>query len=128
MNQEVTDVIGPEDLARTDARDLQFLVESRGYAEFFVPLIMGLMHRWTMQLLDPSMARHWKVSDDCLRGGVRACRAILAAPKEILADQEQRRRSEEEDQKATQRYEDIARGGRGPYGEEQAAISPTDPI
>lgn len=122
------EVFTPEELAAADARDLVFLLGAKAYNDFFVPLLMGLQHRALTELSDPSAKRRDAKPDDYLRGYIAACRAILNAPGEILFQQEQRNRENAEHDSVSQRYEEIAHGGRGPYGEERAAISPTDPI
>lgn len=122
------DVFTPEELAATDSKDLSFLLQSRGYTEFFVPLIVGLIQSSVNQLADPSLARKNSRPDDYLRGYIAASRAILNAPNAILAAQA-RQAQEEADQRTEQeRYEEIARSGRGPIGEAEAPISPSDPI
>lgn len=122
------EVLTPDELAAADARDLTYLLGSKAYNDFFVPLLMGLMQRSISQLVDPSLPRKERYTDDYLRGFIAAARAILNAPQAILAGQEQRNREEAVKDQVTQRYEEIAHGGRGPYGEDHAGVSPTDPI
>lgn len=122
------EVFTQEELAAADPRDLVFLLGSKAYNDFFIPLLMGLQQRAMTSLADPSVRRRDSKPDDYLRGYIAACRAILNAPGEILHEQEQRNREEAEHDSVSKRYEEIAHGGRGPYGEERAAISPTDPI
>ena len=117
-----------EDLAAADARDMIHLLGSRAWSNFLAPLLIGTMNSWLLQLADPGQKRHWDKPDDYLRGGIAACRAILNAPTTIIAAQEKRNEDEGRETKETERYEDLAHGGRGPYGEDQAGISPTDPI
>jgi hypothetical protein len=122
------EVFTPDELAAADARDLVYLLSSRAYSDFFVPLLTGLMQRSISQLCDRSISRREHQTDDYLRGYIAAARAILNAPQTILEEQEQRNREEVIQDSVSKRYEEIAHGGRGPYGEDQAGISPTDPI
>ena len=127
-NPTTDEVFTPDELAAADARDLTYLLGSKAYNDFLVPLMTGLMQRAITQLVDPSLPRKERFTDDYLRGFIAAVRAILNAPTTILAEQEQRAREEQEHTEVTQRYEEIAHGGRGPYGEDRAGISPVDPI
>lgn len=122
------EVFTKDELAAADPRDLIFLLGSKAYNDFFIPLLMGLQQRALTELADPTAKRRDTKPDDYLRGYIAACRAIMNAPGEILHEQEQRNREEEMQDSVSKRYEEIAHGGRGPYGEERAAISPTDPI
>lgn len=117
-----------EDLAGADARDMVHLLGSRAWSNFLEPLLIGTMNAWLFQLADPEKKRHWDKPDDYLRGGIAACRAILNAPAAIIAAQEKRNEDDNREGKDEERYSDIAHGGRGPYGEDQVGLSPTDPI
>lgn len=125
---EEKELLTPEDLAGADARDLVFLLGSKAWNDFFIPLLIGLSTRALSELADPSKKRRDEKPDDYLRGYIRAVRAIMSAPGEILAAQEQRTKEDAEHDSVALRYAEIAHGGRSPYGEERAAISPTDPI
>lgn len=122
------DVFTKDDLAGSDPRDLVFLLGSKAWNDFFVPLLLGLQAKALSDLADPSRKRRDEKPDDYLRGYIRAVRAILNAPGEILYEQERRNIENDEHDSVAQRYAEIAHGGRGPYGEERAAISPSDPI
>lgn len=127
-NPTTEEIFTPDELAAADARDLVFLLGSKAWNDFFIPLMMGLQHRALTELADPSKKRRDEKPDDYLRGYIRAVRAIMNAPGEILYQQEQRNRENATNDSVAQRYAEIAHGGRSPYGEERAAISPTDPI
>ena len=122
------EVFTGEELAAADPRDISAMLASRGYTEFWEPLLINKMQAFISQLVDPSLPRRWKKPDGYLRGGIEVLRAILNAPYAILAEQEQRNREEANDKSASERYEELARGGIGPYGQDTMAVSPSDPI
>jgi hypothetical protein len=127
-NPTTKEVFTAEELAAADPRDIQAMLASRGYTEFWEPLLINKMQALTAELVDPSLPRRWKKPDGYLRGGIAVLRAILNAPYEILNEQEQRNREEADDMSVSQRYEELARGGIGPYGQDRMAVSPSDPI
>lgn len=120
------EIFTAEELAGHDPRNISFLLASKAYNEFWIPLLTGLMQKSLAQLADPTLPR--KVSSNYLRGYIAACRAILNAPIDILESQNRKNREDDSEVTASQQYEEIARTGRGPFGPSQIAVSPTDPI
>jgi hypothetical protein len=120
-----------EDAAGADARQISELLASRGYQNFYEPLMIATIRVWSKQLADPSAKRKWAKPDDYLRGGIKVLEALLAMPHDIIAQQTAAARLNDEAETVEQHYDRIARDGRGlpgesPYGDE--GISPTDPI
>jgi hypothetical protein len=127
-SNSIEGVFSAEDLSGADPRDLVFLLTSKAYNDFFIPLLLGLMQKSLEDLANPSEERRAKRPDDYLRGYYAAARAILNAPHHIMHEQEQRNREEAETESVSKRYEEIAHGGHGPFGEDRMEISPEDPI
>jgi len=96
---------------------LRFLVWSDAWQKFFEPLLKNLEKGLTDELLNPSIERKNKRSDDCIRGSIHTIRAILNFPAQVL--QEADAEAEEANRLVQEKSELLARSKHGflnPYG------------
>jgi len=110
------DVLAAEEYSAGKAADVEFLLQSRAYQDYYAPMLQNMMQRFLTELADPALARHWKANDDYLRGGIAVARMLLNAPYAMLEDYRQERENEAEETREQARLERIAQEGHGPMG------------
>lgn len=103
MNTNVVNFQVLQDRAKVER--IRGLLYSPGWMEDFAPYFASLREESIQQLLNPSLARQYQLTDDYLRARVHILDELLKAGQGFLAEYDAARQQEEEHRRAQMEYQ-----------------------
>jgi hypothetical protein len=100
-----------EGLDENSAGNLEYILRSPAYTEYYEPLLKALERDLTLDIIDPGGQRKFNKPDDYLRGGILIIKALLEGPELALKDYHERRLDEQKALAAETKYADRAAAG-----------------